>query len=380
MVNKSKKSSKKKSSKLQHAHKLHIIYGVAIIAVLLFLVFAVVLYGTATGEAYKTASRARAAYYGTTSSDSTVESNSRESSIKTVPKIPKITALDTAQNQLGVLDTKDMQAVSEIKQKFNALGGLGKVMVKEEICDECATCYENDDGLDFMVGSPIVEITNAKVSGTGQDECIPGSGGSGALIKEYYCENGKMTMKMGKCADTGAGTSCNKEKTACAPECTKKTDCGMYEVCLDSQCANVYTELKCTGGNMIEPGAAITVDNNVQGEVTLSFGGYKLTKEDVKGVSAYYNMLVTKFDYPFKDTCVNDEQISEMLCSNNWGKAFIKQKLGKDLPYNSGMFVIDDKFQCSDGTTCFEGACKKSLASTISKIPKISNNVPISIK
>ena len=377
MVKKSKKVSKKKNT-LQHAHKIHLIYGVAIIAVLLILVFAFVIYGTATGEAYKTASRARAAYYGV----NTVESSSSETSIssrKVQPKIPLIKNLDVAKNQLVTLDSKDMQTVSEIKQKFKSLGGLGKVMVKEEICDKCATCFENDEGINYLVGSPIVEIKNAQVIGTGQDLCIPGSGSSGAMYKEYYCENGKMTMKMGKCADTGAGTSCNAEKTACAPECTTKTDCGMYEVCITNQCANIYTDLKCNGGNVIEPGAPITVDNTVRGEVTLTFGGYQLTKNDVKSLSAYYNMQVTKFDYPFKDTCV-DGQISELLCSNYWGKAFIKQNLNKDLPYNSGMFVLDEKYNCPDGTSCFEGTCKSSLASTISKIPKINKNVPIMIK
>ena len=356
MVNKSHKSSKKKSSKLQHAHKLHIIYGVAIIAVLLILIFAFVLYGSATGEAY----RSRAAYYSATSG----QSNTNQ--INTVPQnIPKLNTINTAQNQLATLDSKDMKTVSEIKQKFNALGGLGKVMVKQEICEICPTCFEDDAGIDYLIGSKTIEHIKGKGTVVGQDECIPGSGNSGAMIKEYYCENGAMKMKIGKCADTGAGTSCNAEKTACAPECTSPSDCKNNEICINTQCQNIFTEIKCKGDNSIVqyPKLLFNVDTGKVGETYLMFGNQMITPEELEKSMkklSLYGAMKQKASYPFKDYCQDSNTVIELVCDNYWAGNILNSLLGFKIdkfPNNGGTYILPRKYICPKGTTCIKGAC-----------------------
>lgn len=229
--------------------------------------------------------------------------------------------------------------------------GKGCPPVMEPIGDGAGTinCYDTDNGVNAGVGGVVVMVGSKKALAS-VDSCK--IEGGDAFLTEYYCENNQPKLKMMKCAESQAGTMCNSAKTACAPECTKNSDCGDKDkICVTDKCKNVYTELSCADTD------GPVSDFSATGKVTLKSGGIILGETDLKNAGGYYASMAGLYGYPFQDACIDDKTYVDFSCKMANQNDKIWESLKVKISATFGSVVFYESKTCPGATKCFQGAC-----------------------
>lgn len=221
----------------------------------------------------------------------------------------------------------------------------------EPIGDGAGTikCYDTDNGINAGVGGVVVMVGSEKALAS-VDSCKI-SGGD-ALLTEYYCEGNTPKLKMMKCAESKAGTMCNKELTACAPECIKSSDCADKDkICVADKCKNIFTDISC-----VDTDGPVS-DFSATGKVTLKSGGITLGETDLKNAGGYYASMVGLYSYPFQDACIDDKTYVDFSCKMANKDDMMWEYLKIKIPATFGSVVYYESKICPGATKCFQGAC-----------------------
>jgi len=362
--------------KKEKFNKRYLMYGLGAVIFVLFAVLIFVNYSSSTGEAIRKTDSLRKQMLPAYDENRMKEDTSLYSKLGSADKLVYAKVM----NDLSKYPSTKMAVLEDYCLCDLKTGGGSEDYVK--------LCIDTDDGNDPGVEGKTVEISGNNFM-VGEDSCKGGSGDS-TLYTEYYCENGAIKSKSGKCEETGEGNQCNKEMTACAPQCIENEDCKrdgfihwVGDSCINKHCVSMfnghYKGLVCKGDSSFTPGLVSPNNNGIikdltkQGTAYLVYGGQELTNEQFLNLDLhpYYLTLSTK-GYPFVDYCKSSSEVVKYICGNEWYSGYMNME-GYSIPagFKDGESLIVPKtYTCPTGTSCTNGACIMNVVPMNVPLPK----------